>query len=241
MKDLYQYLNNTIWIKEYPISYAGAKFNARMTIIRLSNGNLLIHSPCLIDKATKRMIEKLGKVEFIVAPGSYHYFYVSSAQNAFPDAETLICPGIETKKPELNFDWFLGDRPDRRLQDDFEQVLVRGNRCIWEVAFYHKISKTLILVDLIENITDQTEDVNTNWILKLWWKVILRMWNNPKPAPEYQLGWFNKKAAASSLKQILNWDFERIIIAHGDLIEKNAKAVALKAWQPPLALSENLV
>ena len=53
MKDLYEFETNTIWIKEYPIHYAGTRFNSRMTIIRLSNGNLFIHSPCEIDEHTK--------------------------------------------------------------------------------------------------------------------------------------------------------------------------------------------
>lgn len=103
-----------IWIKEYPIHYAGTKFNSRMKIIRLSNGGLFIHSPCEIEDDTKNPIEKLGKVEFIVAPGSYHYLYVSSAQRAFPEAETFFYPGIERKNPEIEFDWLLGDRPDER-------------------------------------------------------------------------------------------------------------------------------
>ncbi len=235
MKDLYEYQTNTIWIKEYPIHYAGTKFNSRMTIIRLSNGNLFIHSPCNIDEPTKIAIAKLGKVEFIVAPGLYHYLYVESAQRAFPNAETFICPGIEIKNPELEFDWLLGNRPDERWENDFEQVLVRGNKYIWEVAFYHKITKTLILVDLIENFTDETEDVN--WILQFWFKVVFRMWNNPKPAPEYQLGWQDKNAASKTLKKILSWDFERIVISHGDLIEKNAKEVAIRAWRQPISCS----
>lgn len=233
MKDLVEYQKDTIWIKEYPIRYAGMDLSARMTVVRLSNGSLFIHSPCEIDENTRVSIARLGEVGFIVAPGSYHYLHVDSAQRAFPDAETFICPGVERKNPELNFDRLLGDRPDERWRADFEQVLVRGNRFIWEVAFYHKVIRTLILTDLIENFTDDTPDVS--WKLKLWWKLIFGMWNNPKPAPEYQLGWKDKKAAAKSLQRILNWDFERIILAHGDLIEEDARAVATKAWRRPLA------
>ena len=236
MKDFYEYYPDLIWLKDYPVHYAGVDFSSRMTVVRLSNGNLFIHSPCEIDADVKSKIDQLGKVDFIVAPGSYHYFYIESAQQAFPEAETFICPGIERKKPEIDFDWLLGNRPDKRWAHDFEQVLIRGNKFIWEVAFYHKITHTLILVDLIENITDTTADVS--WILKLWWKLVFRMWNRPKPAPEYQLGWNDKKAAAKSLQRILNWDFERIIIAHGDLIEANAKEIALQAWQHPLATRE---
>lgn len=237
MNDLYEYRKDAIWIKEYPIHYAGVDFNSRMTVVRLANGNLFIHSPCEIDEITKSLIERIGKVEFIVAPGSYHYLYIESAQKAFPDAETFICPGIERKKPEIEFDWLLSDRPDERWEDDFDQVLVRGNKLIWEVAFYHKSTRTLILVDLIENITDETEDVS--WALKLWWKLVFRMWNNPKPAPEYQLGWRDKQAASKSLKRILAWDFARIIISHGDLIEEDAKGVALRAWKTPLESSDD--
>ena len=64
---------------------------------------------------------------------------------------------------------------------------------------------------------------------------MFHMWNTAKPAPEYQLGWSDKKAARASLKRILLWDFERVILAHGDLIEVDARQVVEKAWQKPLA------
>jgi len=71
MKALFEYQKDLIWIKEYPIHYAGTHFSSRMTIVRLANGNLFIHSPYEIDESTKQAIETLGKVEIIVAPGSY--------------------------------------------------------------------------------------------------------------------------------------------------------------------------
>lgn len=228
-----EYIPHQIWLKEYPIQYAGTRFNSRMTVIRLKKGGLLLHSPCEINASLKAEIEALGRVDFIVAPGSYHHLHVSSAQQAFPEAQTFICPGVERKRPELHFDGVLGDRPVPGWEDDFEQVLIRGNRIIWEVVFFHRESKTLILTDIIENFTDDTEVAN--WFLKLWFKFVFRMWNNPKPAPEYQMGWKDKRAARESLEKIMKWDFEKIILSHGDLIEENAKEVALKAWQGPLA------
>lgn len=226
-------VENTIWIRKYPVHYAGSNLHARMTIVRLLSGDLLLHSPCEIDAVLKAAIGQLGRVAYIVAPGTYHYLHMPSAQEAFPDATTLICPGVEQKLPSLGFDWLLGDRPLPELQDDFAQVLVRGNRMMWEVAFYHKPSQTLLLVDLIENIGDLTPD--TDLVIKIWWKVLFHMWNHPKPAPEYQMGWKDRQAARASLLRILDWDFQRIILAHGDLILSDAHAVARKAWEKPLA------
>lgn len=229
---LMEFVPGSIWLQEYPIRYAGCDFNARMTVIKLSDGKLMLHSPCEIDAATKTAISKLGRVACIVAPGSYHYFHVASAQAAFPNAETYICPGVERKQPDLDFDWILGDRPPALWDGVLDQVLVRGNKYIWEVAFFHRPSKTLLLVDLIENFTDRTPYVN--WLLKFWWKLVFHMWDNPKPAPEYRMGWRDKTAARKSLEKILEWDFDKIILAHGDLIEENARDIALEAWQSPL-------
>lgn len=99
-----------------------------------------------------------------------------------------------------------------------------------EVAFLHKPTRTLILVDLLENIGDNYTH-EAGLLLKFWWKAVFHMWNAPKPAHEYQLGWGNKEIVRKGLGKILSWEFERIIIAHGNLIEMDAKAVAAKAWQ----------
>jgi len=104
---------------------------------------------------------------------------------------------------------------------------------MWEVAFLHRPTRTLILVDLVENFTARTPD--TNWQTKFWLGMVFRMWNRPKPAPEYQMGWKDKTAAGQSLRRILAWDFERVILAHGDLIEDNAHQIVEMAWKKPLA------
>ena len=232
MSILREYVPGTIWITEYGVRYFGIDLTARMSVIRLPEGGVLLHSPCEITPALAEEIRAIGPVTAIIAPGNFHYLHVPCAQAVFPAARSFASPGIAEKRPDLRFDAVLTDTPPPEWRGVLEQVVVQGSRIMVEVAFFHVASKTLLLVDLIENIGDKTP--NTGLMLRLWWKLVFRMWNRPRPAPEYQMGWRDKRAAARSLQKILAWDFRRIILAHGDLIEENARETARAAWAKPL-------
>ena len=229
-----EYVSGSIWLCNYGVRYFGCNIEARMTVIRMADGRLMLHSPCEIKPVLKQEIQALGKVAYIVAPSNFHYLHVPSAQKAFPDAKTFICPGVEKKKPDMLFDGVLGDSTRAEWKDDLDQVLIQGSRWMREAVFFHRSSKTLILVDLVENITDTTPRVN--WVLKFWWKMVFRMWNRPLPAPEYRMGWRDRAAARVSLKRIMEWDFQRVVLAHGDLIETEAKQTVQKAWAAVLGM-----
>ena len=144
------------------------------------DGSLVAPSPCPIDAALKAELEGIGPVKHIVAPGTYHYFHVAEWQAAFPEATTWICPGVERKLPGLRFDWLLGDRSPQVWEDEIDQVLVRGTRFIVEIAFFHRVSRTLVLTDLVENIGDGSPG-GSDRLLRFWWKSVFRMWNRPPP------------------------------------------------------------
>ncbi|WP_127119765.1 DUF4336 domain-containing protein [Thiomicrospira sp. S5] len=233
MEALTEYVKNQVWLLEYPIRFEGMDLFGRMTIIRLENGDLLIHDPCKITDAIRQQIDDIGPVKYIVAPGSYHHLFVMDFQAKYPQAETFLCPGLERKRPDIPFDWILGNKPDPRWANEIDQVVVSGTKYMWEVAFFHKPSKTLILVDLLENIGDDYRH-HANWVLRFWWKFVFRMWNKPKPAPEYQMGWGNKQIVQTALHKILGWQAERVIIAHGETIEEGVNDILSEAWKKVL-------
>lgn len=198
-----------------------------MTVIRLASGELMLHSPCQVTSAVAAEISALGRVAHIVAPGNFHHLYAASAQAAFPAATTWICPGVEKRDRHLKYDGVLGDTAPAAWAGEIDQALVQGSRIMREVAMFHRASRTLVLVDLIENFSDATPH---SAMLKFWFKYVLAMWDNPRPAPEYRMGWSDRNAAAQSLRRILAWDFQRIIVSHGELVEHDAREIARRAW-----------
>jgi len=233
MDQLIEYIKDQIWILEYPIRFAGLNVFGRMTIVKLDGGDLLIHDPCEFSDLVMREIDAIGEVKYIVAPGSYHHLFVTDFQQKYPNAETFICPGLERKRPDIKFEWILGNKPDHRWANIFDLVVIQGTKYMWEVAFFHKPSKTLILVDLLENFGDDFKHP-TSLLLRFWWKVVYRMWNNPKAAPEYQMGWGKKDIVKEGLNKILSWKAKRVILAHGELIESDVSNVLGSAWHKVL-------
>ena len=220
---------DALWLKGYVVSLGGARINARMTVIKLRGGEILIHSPCAFDEALKAEIAALGRVAAIIAPGNFHWLHVRSCQQAFPGAVTYICPGVEKRsKGALAFDEVLTDDAPALWASELAQVLLQGTRVMREVVFFHHASSTLILVDLVENVTATTP--GTNWFLRLLFRAI-GMWNTPSPAPEYRLGWGDKELVGQCMERILAWDFERVILSHGDLITRDAKHVVRHSWR----------
>ena len=102
-----------------------------------------------------------------------------------------------------------------------------GTRIVREVAFFHRPSRTLIVVDLIENFTPASE--GTSHFLRMMIRA-LGMWNRPSPAPEYRFAWGDKAGLREGMARILAWDFERVILSHGDIITRDAKPIVAQAW-----------
>jgi hypothetical protein len=225
--ELEPFVADQIWLLAYRVRYFGMDFDARMTVLRLDGERILIHSPAPMEAATVEAIGRLGEVVGIIAPGSFHWFHVPAAQAAFPAAQVHICPGVEQRLPQLRADAVLGVEAPALWSGVLDQVPVLSTRWIQEVAFFHRPTRSLILTDLVEWVGDETPRVPS--LMRVWWAV-LRMWNKPRPAPEYQFGWGPRAEVRSQLEKILEWKAERAVIAHGDLVEADVELRLRDAW-----------
>jgi hypothetical protein len=215
-----------LWVQEHPVRLAGGRFLTRMTVLRLEDG-LCLHSPVEIDAPTRSAVEAIGDVRAIIAPSTVHHFFIASAQRAFPAARTYAVDGLASKRKDLHFDELLCETPPALWAGQMEQVVI-GNRVMREVEFLHRASRTLVAVDLVENFRDETP--GTNAVLRAWMR-LFGMWGRPRPAPELRWLTRDRKAARAGLERLLAWDFDRAVIAHGELLDRNPHEAIREAWR----------
>ena len=95
-----------------------------------------------------------------------------------------------------------------------------------EVYFLHRKSRTLIFCDFIQNYGPKHGKWLRNAVMK--WAGVLR---GGVPI-DIRLSCARHKAQArSSLSRLLSWDFDKAILAHGDCIERDAKAFVRRAFR----------
>ena len=188
-------------------------FSTRMTVIKLTDGGLFLHSPIHLDSALRSELGGLGEVRAIVAPNRFHHLYAGDACAAYPNAKLYGAPGLPVKRKDLRFAGMLADEPRVEWRGDLEQRTIRGIPMLNEVVFFHPASRTLILTDLVFNVPAHRPGGIP--ILSRLLGVGGRL------GPSRMGRWLirDKEAARASLGMIMRWDFDRVILAHGDVIE----------------------
>ena len=123
-----------------------------MTVIRLPDGGLFLHSPVRLDDRLRSELDALGTVRAVVAPNKAHHLYVGDYRVPYPKARFYGALGLQTKRRDLAFFGMLGDEPMPEWRGAIEQRFFRGAPWLNEVVFFHPASRTLVLTDLAFNV-----------------------------------------------------------------------------------------
>jgi len=222
-----------IWVIDGPaIRFYGMAFSTRATVVRLSSGELWVHSPTKLSGALKTEISDLGPVAHLVAPNWIHYAYVSEWQSAFPGAVSWAAPGVAKRAASRGmsvvFDHDLGPVAETSWEGQIEQLIVEGSTIHREVVFFHIASKTLILTDLIENFEPAK--------LTCWMRPIVRLAGIADPdgqMPRDMRATFRRQRGQlrEAVEQMIRWAPDRIILAHGRWYETGGVAELRRAYR----------
>jgi len=202
--------------------FLGLESGSRMTVVRMSDGGLFVHSPVRLDGALQSAVDALGPVRAVVAPSIFHHLYVAEWMRAYPNAIYGACPGLEWKRPDLAFTEVLADEPNSAWERDLAQVYFSARREN-EVVFFHHKSRTMICCDALLNLSKH-DYLST--------RMLARFMGNSAPG----LGWMerfmvrDRALGRRQVERILAWDIDKIVLSHGDPVLHDGREVVRRAY-----------
>lgn len=195
-----------------PLRFLGLHIGTRMTVITLPSGALAVHSPVPLDEALRATIAGRGEVAHIVAPNLYHHLYVGDWARAYPKARLHAPAALRAKRPDLP----TFEPLERATPQAFEGALLPmhiDGSLLDETVFVHPSSRTIISSDLSENF-EASDHLPTDISLRL--SGIHRRIGLGRPL---RLLYRDHAAARRSIDRLLAHDADRLIVAHGNVIE----------------------
>ncbi|MAD46251.1 MAG: hypothetical protein CMI02_01405 [Oceanospirillaceae bacterium] len=222
-------LADHIWIFDgETVPFFTLPYSTRMTVVRLPGERLWVHSPIRLTDSLQQEVSALGKVEWLIAPNHLHHLFISDWAQAFPDAQTYGTREVAKKRPDIDFTGLLTEHGQYPWHSDIEQLLFTGSPAMQECVFFHRASSTLILTDLIENF-------NPRHFTPLK-RLLARLSGILAPNGKTPIDWrtsflFGKHRARQHVQTILNWQPQRIVMAHGEIIREKATEHFRKAFR----------
>jgi hypothetical protein len=221
---LREFVPGLLWTSEMPFGRFGFDVGARTTVIRLADGDLVIHSPIALTPELRAAVDRVGPVRHLIAPSSMHYQHLAEWADAYPEARIYAVPGLMEKARALGDAEALSETPPAAWTAEMEQTLVRGSAIYDEAVFCHHPSRTLIVTDLCFNIPE-TSNAST----RLWAKA-LGVLGGLSSSRSFPVTIRDRNAARATIERILEWEFERVILSHGEPEERNGKAEFRRAY-----------
>lgn len=165
---------------------------------------LCLHSPVPVTEALAAAVESIGPVAHLVSPNRSHHLFVPAWAAHYPEARI----------------WRPGDFPGGTSSfGDLRTRQIAGVPGFDEQVFLHPDSRTLVVTDLVLHVLDDPSIVT---------RTLFRMigaYGRAAQAYPWRLRTRNRRAARESLEEVLDWPFERILMAHGTPIERGGKDV----------------
>jgi hypothetical protein len=216
-----------LWALDRELRFpGGARLPCRTTMIRRSNGALIVVSPpALVTPAAAASIDSIGTVEEVVVPNTFHYVYAREFLARYPDAALLVAPGLRERVPGLPAAQEFGRSAPPAWSNELELSLLGPVGGVSEAILFHVPTRTLILTDLAFNLTRFARPID-----RLSWRLsgIPSAFGPGRTSRRLLLR--DRDEARRSLRVVSEWPFERIVVAHGDAVEHDAKGQFLRAF-----------
>lgn len=223
-------VGDNIWLAEGGVvSFYGAPYPTRSVIVRLPSGALWVWSPVKLTAELRQAVEELGQPAHLVSPNKIHHLFLAEWKAAYPSAKLWGPASTVKKRKDLSFEAALDNSPPKEWEDQFKMQRFAGSFFMDELVFFHRPSRTAIFADLSENFSEEFLKAHWPW----WMRPIARIWKIVEGYGYAPLEWritFNKKKARAAKENVIAWDPERVIMAHGEWIKSKGRAYLERAF-----------
>jgi hypothetical protein len=224
-----QPVTDDIWVVDGPVvPFFGMPYPTRMTLIRLRDGGLFVHSPVALDEPLAAAIVALGEPRYLVAPNRLHHLYVADWARRFPAARVYAAPGMQSKLASIDAQPLDTDAPPWHAEID--QLTFRGSPLMQEVVFLHRASRTLIVADLIENFDPATLSAPQRLLARLV-GILAPRGSMPRDWRVSFMG-RGRRIARDCALAILAWQPQAVLMAHGQPVTVGAQPFLEQALRP---------
>ncbi|MBI1181944.1 MAG: DUF4336 domain-containing protein [Alphaproteobacteria bacterium] len=222
-----------VWVVDGPVIRFGMpwpkfSFPTRMTILRLADDDLFVHSPTRLTPDLRRAVEREGRVRWIVGPNRLHYWWIPDWRAAFPGAEVYLAPKVRRQAGDrIDFEARTLDGSAGYPWDKEIDTLPVAGDFMTEIVFFHRPSRTLVLTDLIENFEAERLGPAFRLVARLG-GVLAPHGGMPR---DMRLTFrHQREALRTAVERMIAWRPERIVIAHGRWFETDGVAALRRAF-----------
>ena len=100
-----------------------------------------------------------------------------------------------------------------------------GTRKLCENLFFHRATRTLIVTDLVFNMQNEVTGG-----MKIFFK-LNRVYKRFGPSRIFRYFFVDEpKVAAESLRELMHWDFDRVIMSHGEILNTGGKTAIQRGF-----------
>ena len=212
-------LDDDLWAVTHPLRFLGLELGTRMTVVRIGE-DLLLHSPVPADDALRDEIESLGRVRWVVGPNKFHHMYLAPWVEV--GAEAWGVAGLDKKRDDVTFAGTVtGDAP---WTEALPTLVLEGIPFTGEAVFHHPASRTLIVTDLAFNIQPDAP-----WITRVGMRLAGAYPGVCCSLLEKLV--VKRDVMRPELERVLSWDFERVILSHGAVVETDGRDRLREAYR----------
>ncbi len=214
-------LGDDIAIISFPWRVLGIDFKRNVTLLRLADGRLIVHSSAPFAEEHVATIRRFGQPAWLVEATLMHDTFAKDGHKAFPDLPYLAPEGF-TEASVISTSPLCPPPVDWAGEIDVVKIDgVRSN----EYAVYHRRSRTLVVGDLFFSFPKGVQ----GWP-RFFVRHFMRLPQLFGISAFFRLFVLrDKETFKNSLNSLLALDFERLVVAHSEPIEKDARRVVEEA------------